>query len=160
MNKISADTIDNIAEGLNLHSPEQIEKMLNDFGNEQPVALSYLMQEDFEAMGDNEHELMLFTALQIWFIMKTELNTLKTPEAADIDDAQDNNWKDIENLPAQKSRSFEEYIEPIIAKYAQSELMYFVIDTFEEDEGDEFSMNKESRLPIFLALKTLVDVWG
>ncbi len=160
MNKISVDKIDEIAEVLNEYTPEQIEKLLNDFGDSQPAALNYLMQDDFEVMGEVEHELMLFSAMQIWYIMKTELETMQTPNEEEIDDAQDENWATAENLPAQKGRSFEEYVEPMIATYPQSELMYFVLDAFEEDEGDdEFSINKESRLPIFLALKTLVDVW-
>jgi len=159
MNTISVDSIDKIANELNEYTPEQIEVLLNDFSDAQPVALNYLMQEDFEAMGDTEHELMLFTAMQIWFIMKTELSEIRTADEEDIDDSQDDNWEAAEKLPAQKRRSFEEYVEPMIAKYPQSELLYFVLDTFEEDEGDEFSINKESRLPIFLTLKTLVDAW-
>ena len=46
----------------------------------------------------------------------------------------------------------------MIADYPEDELLYFVLDTL-IDEDDEEDMNSESKLPIFIALKTLCDGW-
>lgn len=159
MKRISVEAIDVIAEEINSFSPEQVEELIDEMGEEQPSALGYIMSKDFELMGENEHELLIFNALMLWSIIKKEIGITSEPDEEDIDDIQDENWKAVEELPTLKGQKFDDYVEPMIAEYAEDELLYFVLDTFQEDEGDEFSINKESKLPIFVALKSLCDAW-
>ena len=70
-----------------------------------------------------------------------------------------NNWKIAETLSTVKGQSFDDFVEPMIANYPQDELLYFVLDTFMIHEEENESTNKESKLPIFIALKSLCDAW-
>lgn len=157
--KISTERIDKIVEAYFELSLQAKEMLLEQFEKEQYDYLQYIMQQEFELLGDNEHELLLDNALTIWHIFKTEFDSVSSVHAEAIDDAQDNNWADVEQLPSQKAQRFDDYVEPMIATYPQDELLYFILDTMQDDEEDEeFNINRESKLPIFIALKSFIDV--
>jgi hypothetical protein len=157
MKKISTERIDELAEKLNDYSLEQSEALLDEFANEQPDYFKYIMRDDFELLGDDEHELLLFTSMTLWYIIKEEKGKLEVIDADTIDDLQDGNWSAIENLPPLKGQEFDDYVEPIIGPYSQDELLYFVLDSFQDDEEAEYFINKESKVPLFVALKSFVD---
>ena len=72
MKKINTERIDEIAEKLNDFSLQESEALLDEFANEQPDYFKYIMRDDFELLGDDEHELLLFTSMTLWFIIKSE----------------------------------------------------------------------------------------
>ena len=157
MKKISLEQIDKWVDELNEYSLEKSEELLDKFANDQPAYFAYIMQESFELLGEDEHELLLFSSMTLWLILKNEYKAIEAIDEADIDDAQDKNWEAIEKLPPLKGQSFDDYVEPLIANHPQDELLYYVLDTMQDDEEGEFVMNKESKVPIFVALKSFVD---
>ncbi len=158
MKKINVDQIDVIFEQVNNFSIPETEKLLDLFGNDQPVYFNYIMQDEFELLGEDAHELLLFNSMTVWYIIKQTLGTVKQLESETLDEKQDANWSAIEALPPLKSQDFEEYVEPLIGYHPQDELLYFILDTFQEEEGtEEFALNKESKIPIFVALKSFID---
>lgn len=158
MKKITVDEIDVIFEQVNNFSMQETEKLLDVFGNDQPVYFNYIMRKEFELLGDDAHELLLFNAMTLWYIIKQTFGTVKSLESEGLDEKQDANWSALEELPPLKSQDFEDYVEPLIADHPQDELLYFILDTFqEEEEEEEFVLDKESKVPIFIALKTFID---
>lgn len=143
---------------LETFSIEETEALFDEFADQQPAYVAYIMQDEFEALGDDEHELLMFNALTVWYIMRELKGELEPISEDEIDDAQDANWDRIDQLATNKKQSFEDFVEPVIALYPQDELLYFILDTMQDDEEAEFNLSKDSKLPIFVALKSLVDI--
>lgn len=158
MNRISTDQIDELVMRLETLSIEETEALFDEFAEQQPAYVAYIMQEEFEALGEDEHELLLFNAMTVWYIMRELTGELEPISEEEIDDAQDANWDRVDALPALKKQTFEEHVEPVIALYPQDELLYFILDTMQDDEEAEFNLSKDSKLPIFVAIKTMVDI--
>ena len=159
MNKIAPELIDEIAISLNQLEHSEFEQLIKTLGEEQPAVLNYILSEDFEALGEEEHQLLIVDTIMIWKIIAQTINHSILPDDETIDNYQFENWRLAENLSTTKGQIFEDYVEPLIADYPQDELLYFVIDTFSAHEEDHSAMNKESKLSIFIALKSLCDTW-
>lgn len=158
MKKITPELVDNIVVNFEQLTDEKIESLIQELEQQQPASLAYILSEDFEALGDEESEILLLDALMLWQIINQGYEEVNVPDSEKVDQLQFDNWKTSEELKATKGQSFDDFVEPMIADYPEDELLYFVLDTL-IDEDDEEDMNSESKLPIFIALKTLCDGW-
>jgi hypothetical protein len=126
----------------------------HEFGQRQPALLSFLFSEDAELLTEAERETMIFGAVVIFKAI--ELAQLHTPPKItekQIGDAEEKNWELLENITAKR---FRERMDIFFENTSQEDLLAFVEDILTEDE--ESSLSKEGREPVFVALKTLIDV--
>ena len=158
MKKVTPELVDKVVVSFEKLTDEKIESLIQELEEHQPAALAYVLSEDFEALGEEENEILLLDALMLWQIINQAYESIDTPDSEKVDQLQFDNWKASEELKATKGQSFDDFVEPMIADYPEDELLYFVLDTL-IDEDDEDDMNSESKLPIFIALKTLCDGW-
>ena len=157
MKKITPELIDTIVVNFEQFTDGKIEELIQELGEHQPDALAYILSKDFEALGDEENEILLLDTLMLWQIVNQGFETINVPNSDKVDQLQFDNWKASEELKPTKGQSFDDFVEPMIADYPEDELLYFVLDTLIDDEDED--MNSESNLPIFIALKTLCDGW-
>jgi hypothetical protein len=71
-----------------------------------------------------------------------------------IDQAEEDNWALLEPV---KSKRFSDKADVFFKNYPQEDLLAFVEDMLTDDENTE--VTKEGREPMFVALKTIIDVF-
>lgn len=158
MKKVPYEIIDATAERISEEFSTD-ENLVVDMARQHPIIFNYIMSDQFDLIGNSVQELMLYATLVVGKCME-QIAPLPTVSATLLDRCQAQNWDAIEKLPPLKSQSFEEYVEPIIGPHPQDELLYFIIDVFEQDDDTDLSFSKESKIPIFVGLKSVVDAWN
>jgi len=158
MKKVTPELVDKIVVNFERLTDNKIENLIQELEEQQPASLAYILSQDFEVLGEEENEILLLDTLMLWQIVNQAYETVNVPNSEKIDQLQFDNWKVSEDLKVTKGQVFDDFVEPMIADYPEDELLYFVLDTL-IDEDDDDDMNSESKLPIFIALKTLCDGW-
>lgn len=126
----------------------------HEFGQRQPALLSYLFAEDAELLTQAERELMIFVAVVMYkAIEMADVRTLPKITDKQIGEAEEKNWELLENVTAKR---FRERVDVFFEHTTQEDLLAFVEDLLTEDE--ESVVSREGREPVFVALKTVIDV--
>jgi hypothetical protein len=128
----------------------------------QPHLAAYIFSEDFELLMQTERELMLFILLVVVNSVEKALEEagmlpLEEVSAEELEDAEEANWERIENIDAKK---FRERLDVFFNTSPEEDLLAFVEDMLADDDDDEAEplVSKEGREPIFIALKSVIDV--
>ena len=112
------------------------------FDARQPEILGYVMSEDAATLGEAEAEMLLYVATVFWQAAERKKGQ-KMPEIAaeDLDRLQDENWKYFDDQERANNMDMAAFLDPIIEAYAEPELLYYILDIFEEDDdgNEEFS---------------------
>lgn len=152
MKLVSENTLDQIVERFD-DSEAAYEKAIEDFEKAQPILLSYLFSEEFEAFMPDEKEYMLMLSTIIYTAVKEENGDIPMVDEKVIADAEESNWAKLEDL---NSKRFNERLDVFFQDYDQEDLLAFVEDALAEDEEDPI-VTKEAREPMFVTLKTVID---
>jgi hypothetical protein len=154
MKLISENIIDLVAEKLDEGSDAAYEKACEDFSKQQPAVFSYLFSEDIALLTEDEREYLLYLALIIWKSVVKAVKKVPVVTALRIDQAEEDNWALLEPV---KSNRFTDKADVFFKNYPQEDLLAFVEDMLTDDENSE--VTKEGREPMFVALKTVIDVF-
>ena len=130
---------------------------MEDFRANQPVILSYFFSENFNVLTAEEREYLLYLALVIWKSIKQVRPDLPTIDEDKLGNAEEKNF---ELFAAATGRRFRDKLDVFFENYEQEDLLAFVEDALEIDDEDtgNFQVTTIGREPIFMALKTLIDV--
>jgi hypothetical protein len=154
---VSATTIDAIIEELDTLSDEQYEKRVDKFAEAQPVLIAYLFNEDnFHLLTEEEKGFLQYLALIAYEAVERTLGNRPQVSEDEIGEAEEKNYEILENSTAKK---FRDRLDTFFEGYKQEELLAFAEEAVMEDEEEEDSVvTKEGREPIFITMKTLIDV--
>lgn len=160
MQFVPESVIDQILESLE-ETPEMAEEIFNDLNARQPELIPFLLGNNEEAFTQQEQSFLLYLLMVIWKA-HLEVNGQQpviAPEA--LEDAEERNWELLEQLPPSVKR-FRERLDVLFESSTQEDLLAFVEDALLEDEQEEERppVAKESREPIFVLLKTVIDCLG
>ena len=148
---IQESTIERILDRLET-GMDDYEQEISDFAEAQPHLVAYLANEENEAFTEPELELLLFGALVIYQSITDERTepAMATPER--IEKAEEANY----NVANAIKGSLRAKLDPFFEDTNEEELLAFAEDLVSDDEGE--GITKEAREPLFLTLKTVVDV--
>ncbi len=149
---ISEEIIDALTEELEAQ-PENYELLVKNFQQSQPELMAYILSEDTLFLTPDEREHLLYLSLIIWESVRRQKTQLPPIEIKSIEAAEDKNWSTLEGV---KARAFRERMDVFFDQYAQEDLLAFVEDALIPDE--ESVITKEGREPLFVTLKTIIDV--
>lgn len=156
MKFVSEDVIDAIIDALEEYSDEQYEQQMGAFQAAQPVLFAWLFSEEFELLSDDEKGYLQYLALIAWKSIEQVNGPLPVVSEEEIGEAEEHNYAVLEASTAKK---FRDRLDPFFEKTTQEDLIAFAEDAVLESEEDpESIVSKEGREPIFIALKTIVDV--
>jgi hypothetical protein len=147
---VSETVIDAIVEEL---ENSDFEKEVADFSKKQPVLISYIFSEDFELLTQDEREYMLYLLLVIFKSIEKTNPKLPPLSKNALEIAEERNWELMETVTA---NHFRDRLDVFFKTSNQEDLLAFVEDALVEDEDS--NITKEGREPIFIALKTVIDV--
>ncbi len=152
MKFVSEKTIDAVINQLDGLSDTAYESRMTLFSERQPIVIAWLFGEQFELLTDDEKGYMQYLALIIHeSFIKINPDVEMIPEN-EIGEAQERNF---EILEAQNAPKFRDRMTAFFKDYPQEDLLAMIEDALLEDED---LLTKEGREPIFIALKTFVDV--
>ena len=148
---IQESTIERVLDRLEAGGEDYAQE-LQDFAEAQPHLVAYLTNEEHALLTEEEQALLLFGALVIYEAVNDQLVApAAVPEFA-IGEAEERNFA---LLP--EKGNFRDRLTPLFADSEEEELLAFAEDLLVPEE-DGSGPGKEAREPIFIALKTTVDV--
>lgn len=151
MQFVNENIIEKAAEKLG-SSETVFRESLEKFNKTQPEILAYFFSEDTHAFTNPEREWMLFLLLVILEATEPFFEEYGITEELVLA-TEEENW---ELLQSSKGKTFRERSDVFFEKYPQEDLLAFVEDSVTDDEDGNIS--KEGREPLFIMLKTIIDV--
>jgi len=124
-----------------------------DFAQSQPHLASYLTNEENSILSEEERELLLFGAIVIYQSVLDERTEPDPIPEAMIGQAEEENYA----LMADKGL-FRDRLSPFFDESGEEELLAFIEDLIVAEADEDDTIAKEAREPMFIALKTVVDV--
>jgi hypothetical protein len=157
MKFVSENVIDDTIEVLEDSSDEQYEQKVEAFAAAQPVLVAYLFNdENFHLLNEDEKGFLQYLALIAWLSIEKVNGPVPPVGEETIGEAEENNYAILEGITARK---FRDRLTPFFENYFQEDLLAFAEEAMLEDEDDpEALVTKEGREPIFIAMKTVIDV--
>ena len=133
------------------------EEAARHFGRQQPELLQYILSVPEGVLTPEEGEYLLYLAIIIWQSVCDARGSGKQHGGKAIEAAEEKNWE----LWESGSGNFNQRLDSFFEKTDQEDLLAFVEDSLTLDEEDEESnppVTKEGAEPVFIALKTLIDL--
>jgi hypothetical protein len=133
---------------------------MREFAGRQPAILAFLMAEQEGVLTEDEQDFLLYLATVIWKTVELSGTDMPKVTPGEISDAEEKNW---EIFGQSKAPLFHERLDVFFENTVQEDLLAFVEDVLtiedeEEEETDTFQITPEGREPMFIALKTVIDV--
>jgi len=125
---------------------------IQDFAHGQPNLATYLTNEENDILNEAERTLLLFGAIVIYQSVLEERTEPDPVSEEIIGSAEEENY-----LLLPEKGSFRDRLSPLFASSKEEELLAFAEDLV-VGEAEEDGITKEAREPLFVALKTVVDV--
>ncbi|MCC6722909.1 MAG: hypothetical protein IT258_00265 [Saprospiraceae bacterium] len=156
---ISEDIIDKVLDKFDTQAIDY-EQAVQEFASEQPAIFSYLIGDNEGVFSQDEEDFLLYLALVIYkSIQEGQPGELPMLSEEEISAAEEANWSLMETS---KSTDFHKRLDIFYEKSPQEDLMAFVEDAIigeaENEDGQPFTLTAEGQEPMFVALKTVIDV--
>lgn len=156
MKFVSEKIIDAVIDELENYNEEQYETQLEAFAEAQPMLFAWLFGDHFELLSEDEKGYLQYLSLIAWRSIISVNGAGEAVSEEQIGEAEEANYAILGASTAQK---FRDRLNTFFEGYDQEDLLAFAEEAVLEDEEDPTSfVGKEAREPIFIALKTLVDV--
>jgi hypothetical protein len=157
MKFVSDNIIDAVVDAMDGLSDDQYEKQVEDFAEAQPVLFAWLFSEQFDLLDEDEKGYLQYLSLIAWnSIVKANGGPVPTVSEEEIGAAEEKNYEVME---INAGKTFRERLNPFFENTKQEDLLAFAEDAVLDEEDDQDPIiTKEGREPIFVALKTMVDV--
>ena len=156
MEFVSENIIDAVIDALENYSDEQYEVEMEAFSEAQPVLFAWLFSEHFDLLNEEEQGYLQYLALIAWRSIVKVNGTGEAVSEEQIGEAEEANYAVLE---ASTEKKFRDRLNDLFEGSSQEDLLAFAEEAVLEYENDSESLvSKEGKEPIFIALKTLVDV--
>lgn len=160
MKFVSEEVIDKVVAALEAN--DNYETEMESIRETQPTILSYLLSENFAVLTKEEKEYLLYLTLVIVNASEHVNPGLPLVDEEALGGAEEENYG---LMNASKERRFRDKLNVFFEDTPQEDLVAFAEDAIVlDDEGDAeeeeqtFKVTKEGREPIFIALKSIIDV--
>ena len=132
---------------------DDFEQEINDFAEAQPHVMAYVASDENDVFTEEELEVLLFGALVVYQCITDERTEPPVAPPERIEKAEEVNYAVVNAVKG----NFRAKLDPFFDGTPEEELLAFAEDLV-NSEPDEAAITKEAREPLFIALKTVVDV--
>lgn len=137
-------------------SEEQMEPLLDRFGEEQPLLAAFLDEMGGEDFNEDEHEIKFFYGVAIWHTLTTHLgHPLETVDESRLEKLQQSAEYHLETLIGDQGDISSDAVGILIQDHPQQSLLLEIFETLKVDEA-EFIRPKHLG-DLLLYLKMTVD---
>jgi hypothetical protein len=153
---ISTEQIEKIFDKLSANEKQQ-EKLLVSFAEKQPHIAAWLLGESFELLTEEEQDYLFFLGMVIFNAVSEHVAEPEEIDGDELREAEELNWQILEDS---NKGSFSDRITIFFEDTEEEDLLAFIEDALvvEEDEPDGI-VTKIGREPMFVALKTMADLF-
>jgi len=152
-NQIKQEAIEAIM--LRLQStPDLFSSLLDGLEKDQPAIINWIFSESFDILSQEEKQYFLFLSLVIIVAISEEMPIEESIGPKVIEETEEQNW---EVFTSQSPKEFRGKVNAFFDQYPQEDLLAFVEDALELEHEDQV-VSTIGRSPMFIALKTLIDV--
>jgi hypothetical protein len=156
---IAEATIDKVLDKFESQAVDY-EQAVQEFADKQPALFSYLVGDNEGVFSQDEEDFLLYLALTIYHSVEAETSgEMPVVGEEEITEAEEANWTLMESS---KATEFNKRLDVFYEKSKEEDLMAFVEDAItgeaENEDGETFTLTPEGREPMFVALKTVIDV--
>jgi hypothetical protein len=132
------------------------EKLLDKFCNEQPHITAWLLGDDFGLLTESEQDYLFFLAMVIYESCVRKTGDRSERNGESVREAEEINWGMLEDS---SGKSFRDRVTVFFDSSEEEDLLAFIEDSLTEDDDEEEPIvTKIGREPMFVALKSVVDV--
>ncbi len=155
MKFVSEAVIDQVVEALQENNAYETE--IDALRVTQPTVLAYLLSENFDVLTVQEKEYLLYLTLVIMNAAQHVNPELNEVTQEQLGGAEEENYA---VMSASKEKRFRDKLTVFFEDYPQEDLLAFAEDALviDDEDTETFQVTKEGREPIFLALKSIIDV--
>ncbi len=155
MQFISEENIIRAGEALG-ESEGKYEQSIDQLREEQPLLLSFLFSESFQAFTQSEKEYLLYLMLVVWKAVKLSGEEVPAVSEKELSEAEERNWNLLQGV---KARRFHERLDVFFVEYPQEDLLAFVEDALADVDAEEGEpmVSGEGREAMFVSLKSVID---
>ena len=157
MKPISARIVEKIRIKMSQSMPEEIPEIIEQFADDQPLILAFLMSAYDDILNQVELEALLYLGVAVWKMMRHGGRPSAMVSEKRLDEVEAINLKMLEYLDGESERDFENTVRMIIDNYNQVEVLRFVIEELMEDSEDDEDFRDENIGIMMIALKTVID---
>ena len=125
-----------------------------DFAEAQPHLMAYVAGEENEIFSEVELELLLFGTLVIYQSITDQRFEPPPADPAAIEKAEDGNYATMNGVKG----NFRTKLDAFFEATPEEDLLAFAEDLLTTESDEEGAITKEAREPLFVTLKTVVDV--
>lgn len=153
MKQVSLDTIEKTIDWLeSLEDELEMEKMIDTFGEKQPLLLTYLMSMGEEDLHEEERELLLFLGVFFWKAFQEEGLGQEEVTEERLEELKHENLALLEAAESGKGKDYDRVWQESIENYKQPELLTYLVDTLEDEESYALRSNN------FRAIQTYAKI--
>ncbi|MEM6805701.1 MAG: hypothetical protein AAF696_30160, partial [Bacteroidota bacterium] len=136
MEQISAEIVDKTIVWLeSLEKEEEMEALIDGFGDEQPLLLAYLMSMGEGDLNEDERELLLFLGTFFWKVFKDAGHEVGEISEEKLEAISTSNIRLLEEAESEQGKNYEAVWESEIEGHPQPELIALLLENLEEEEG-------------------------
>ena len=157
MNPILTKQISPVIDWLNqIDDDEQLENLIDEMGEEQPLMLAFLMEMGEDDFNDDEQELFLFLGVAVWQVMRGANNgQLAAVSESTFEASKNDNLAFIQEVESGIRQDLLTSLASQPEEYPQADLLAFVIETITEEESYWIRPKNQSMMLAFL--KIVID---
>lgn len=161
MTPVSDTIIDEVLEAIESESFDY-EKAVEEFSEQQPSLMSFLLSDHEGVLNEDEQDFQLYMSIVIWQSFKENKTALHEISTDEISEAEERNWAKFEET---SSKPFQDRLDVFFDDYPEENLLALIEDALtgdiETDDLEEsFNLTDEGQEPMFINLKTVIDVLG
>ncbi|MCU0446769.1 MAG: hypothetical protein MUE85_17820 [Microscillaceae bacterium] len=148
------------SEAIDNMSDAQVESLVEQFSREQPAVVAYLLGIYGDEFAEEDREWLFILGLKIWHIINQEYTKLPEINEIQIDSADEANDEMLNYLAEESDEGFAHFAEILLNEHPQRDLIEFaLLSTVDEDIEEETDLEEDMRGLMFIALKTIIDVF-
>lgn len=136
------------------NTPDLFSTLLDGLERDQPAIINWIFSESFDILSQEEKQYFLFLSLVLIVSISEAMTIEESISPKKIEETEEQNW---EIFTSQSAKEFREKINVFFDAYPQEDLLAFVEDALELENEDQV-VTTVGRPPMFIALKTIIDV--
>ena len=139
-----------------LERDEEIEALIDQLGQEQPLLLAYLIEMGEEDFDEEEKSIFLYLGTLIYEVMRSELPDLPVLDEDALEAAESTNVALLETWSDEKPEAFGQLVDELAQGYEQGPMLRYLKDVLEE-ELEESALRPQNLMSLFFFLKVMID---
>lgn len=156
MKPVSEEVVENVLKRMEDIEEEDIPKLIEEMGKEQPIVLAYLLAYG-EEMDEDDQGFLIFLGLNIWQMMSEGDHSPAKVSEELLEELEDKNIKMVESQAEESEDNLWNFSERLVNDYNQRNILMYVLGEIMEESEDEGAIQEENIGIFMLCLMTVID---